>query len=75
MCIPRIRRVLSVSGEGLEKVAVTEQAGTAHTISLACVPSAQIGDHVSIHAGFALAVIPTALAKERIALIEQAKSM
>ena len=74
MCMPRIGLILSTSGDGLEKMAVAEHAGTAHTISLACVPNAQTGDQVSIHAGFALAVIPAALATERNALIEQARS-
>ena len=73
MCMPRIGLILSINGDGLGKMAVAEHCGTTQAVSLACVPSAQIGDHVSIHAGFALAVLPASAAREQINLLDQVR--
>lgn len=64
MCLPRIDRIISIAGEE----AVTEHGGTG-AISLLCVPTAKIGDHVMIHAGHAIQILDPEEAAERQSMI------
>ncbi len=73
MCLPRIGRIGSISGDDVTRVAGVEIDGVSQQVSLLCVPHAQIGDDVSIHAGFALAVLPPAEARATIALLDAVK--
>ena len=72
MCIPSIGRIVSLGeGDGPGRTAQAEVDGEMRTISLACLPDARIGDYVSLHAGFALAVLSEKAARSRIGLIAQ----
>ena len=73
MCLPRIGRIGSISGDEVARTAGVEIDGVSQQVSLLCVPEAQIGDDVSIHAGFALAVLPPAEARATIALLDAVK--
>lgn len=64
MCLPRIDRIASIDGDE----AVTEHGGTG-PISLLCVPTAKVGDHVMIHAGHAIQILDPAEAAERQSMI------
>ena len=64
MCLPRIDRIVSIDGDE----AVTEHAGTG-PISILCVPTAKVGDHVMIHAGHAIQILDPDEAAERQSMI------
>ena len=64
MCLPRIDRIVSIDGNE----ALTEHGGTS-AISILCVPTAQVGDHVMIHAGHAIQVLDPDDAAERRSMI------
>ena len=64
MCLPRIDRIVSIDGNE----ALTERGGTG-AISILCVPTAEVGDHVMIHAGHAIQILDPDEAAERQAMI------
>ena len=64
MCLPRIDRIVSI--EGTE--ARTEHGGTG-AISILCVPAAEVGDHVMIHAGYAIQILEPDEAAARQSMI------
>ncbi len=64
MCIPSIDRIVEIDGTE----ARTERAGSPR-ISLLCAPSAQVGDHVMIHAGYAIRILDAEEAAERRSMI------
>ena len=64
MCLPRIDRLVSIDGDE----AVTE-GGASGPISLLCVPTAKVFDHVMIHAGYAIQILDSDEAAERQSMI------
>lgn len=64
MCLPRIDRIVSIDGNE----AVTEHRGGG-PVSLLCVPTAQVGDHVMIHAGHAIQILDPEEAADRRSMI------
>ncbi|MEZ4370400.1 MAG: HypC/HybG/HupF family hydrogenase formation chaperone [Polyangiaceae bacterium] len=42
-------------------------------VCLACVPEAQIGDYVIVHAGFAISLLDSAEAERTLALLDAAR--
>lgn len=64
MCLPRIDRIVSIDGD----VAVTEQH-SGGPVSLLCVPTARVGDHVMIHAGYAIQILDPEDAADRRSMI------
>lgn len=64
MCLPRIDRIASIDGDE----AFTEH-GRGGPISLLCVPTAKVGDHVMIHAGHAIQILDPQEAAERQSMI------
>lgn len=66
MCLPRIDRIVSIDGNE----AVTEHAG-AGLISILCVPTAEVGDFVMIHAGHAIQILDPDEAAERQSMMSE----
>jgi hydrogenase expression/formation protein HypC len=55
MCLAIPGRVASISGEdSLTRMGKIDFGGVLKQASLACVPEAQVGDYVIVHAGFAI---------------------
>jgi hydrogenase expression/formation protein HypC len=50
---------------------VVESGGLTLEISLALLPEARVGDHVLVHAGFALEIIDETEARETISMIRE----
>lgn len=68
MCLPRIDRIVSIEGGE----ALTENAGTGR-ISILCVPTVEVGDHVMIHAGHAIQILDPEEAAERQSMIREVR--
>ena len=51
-------------------MAEAETMGVKRTVSVQLIPGVQAGDHVLVHAGFAIEIIDPAEAAERIELIK-----
>ncbi len=73
MCLPRIGRIQEITGEEFERVARADVAGTDQRVSLVCLPEAAVGDAISIHAGFALSVLPEEEVQGTLAMVELLK--
>jgi hydrogenase expression/formation protein HypC len=65
MCLAIPMKIVSLEGE----LARVEQAGVAREVSLAMLPEARVGDHVLVHAGFAIERLSEAQALETLELL------
>lgn len=71
MCLPRIGEIIAIEGD--EAVIDTPEAQTAR-VSLLCVPAAAVGDHVMIHAGYAIGLLDPSEAAVRQDMIDAVTS-
>ncbi len=55
MCLGLIGAIVAMDGEGNERRAMIE--GSPRPVSLLTLPEARLGDTISVHAGFAVAVL------------------
>ena len=55
MCLGLIGEIVAIEGEGIERRATLE--GSSRPVSLLTLPEAEVGDMISVHAGFAVAVL------------------
>lgn len=69
MCLPRIGEIVAIDGD--EAVITTPLTRDAR-ISLLCVPDAAVGDHVMVHAGYAIELLDPIEAVARQDLIDSA---
>jgi hydrogenase expression/formation protein HypC len=60
-------RLVDVSGDSGR----VEDAGVSREVSLALLPEAKVGDHVLVHAGFAIRVVDEQEAAETLELLRQ----
>ncbi len=67
MCLAVPMKLMTIN----DSTGVVEVSGIEREVSLALVPDAKIGDHVLIHAGFAIAVIDEEEAQETLKLIRE----
>lgn len=68
MCLGVPGRVLEVSDERALPMATVDFGGATKEVCLAYVPGAREGDHVIVHAGFAIAQLDEESAAESIAM-------
>jgi hydrogenase expression/formation protein HypC len=67
MCLAVPGQVLSIEGDDeLTRQGRVAFGGVVKVVSLAYAPEAAIGDYVLVHAGFAIAVIDAAAARETL---------
>jgi hydrogenase expression/formation protein HypC len=66
VCLPRIGHIVEI--EGSEAV-IAQQEASPIRISLLCVPTAKVGDHVMVHAGYAIRLLDADEAADRRNLI------
>lgn len=57
MCLAVPGKIISISGENLNRVGRVSFAGVVKEVSLAYVPEAQLSDYVIVHVGFALSKV------------------
>jgi hydrogenase expression/formation protein HypC len=54
MCLAVPGRILSIQGQDLDRRGRVSFGGVLKDVSLACVPDANVGDHVIVHVGLAI---------------------
>jgi hydrogenase expression/formation protein HypC len=70
MCLAVPGKLISISGEDLNRVGRVSFGGVVKEVSLAYVPEAQIGDYVIVHVGFALGKVDEAEAQRVFEYLE-----
>lgn len=65
MCLAVPGKLISISGEDLNRMGKVSFSGVVKEVSLAYVPEAQVDDYVIVHVGFALSVVD-ALEAQRV---------
>lgn len=68
MCLAIPARVTSIGEHNMAEVDIM---GVSRHVSLDLVPEAQAGDHVLVHAGFAIQVVDEEFANETLELLKQ----
>ena len=63
MCLAVPGKLISISGEDLNRTGKVSFGGVTKEVSLAYVPEAQLGDFVIVHVGFALSRVDEVEAK------------
>lgn len=69
MCLAIPAKVVKVD-EGFARMAEVDILGVSRTVSLDLVPEANVGDHVLVHAGYAIQVVDEAYAAETLELLK-----
>jgi hydrogenase expression/formation protein HypC len=57
MCLAVPGKLISTSGDGIERMGSVSFGGITKQVCLAYVPEAKIGDYVIVHVGFALSIV------------------
>jgi hydrogenase expression/formation protein HypC len=57
MCLAVPGKIVSVSGEGINRQARVDFGGVLKEVNLVFVPEAQIGEYVLVHVGLAISVV------------------
>lgn len=70
MCLAVPGKLMSVSGEDLNRTGKVSFGGVVKEVSLAYVPEAQVGDYVIVHVGFALSRVDEAEAQRVFEYLE-----
>ncbi len=70
MCLAVPGKLISISGEDLNRMGRVSFSGVVKEVSLAYVPEAQVGDYVIVHVGFALSRVDEAEAQRVFEYLE-----
>ena len=71
MCLAVPGKVLSIQGDGLDRMGRVSFSGVVKEVSLAYVPDAQIDDYVVVHVGFAISKLDTEEAEQTLHFLSQ----
>lgn len=71
MCLAVPGKLISITGEGIERTGRVSFGGVVKEVSLAYVPEAQLDDYVIVHVGFALSTVDEAEAQRVFDYLEQ----
>lgn len=71
MCLAVPGKLISITGEGLERTGRVNFGGVVKEVSLAYVPEAQLDDYLIVHVGFALSTVDEAEAQRVFDYLEQ----
>ena len=66
MCLAVPGRLISTTGQELERTGRADFGGVLRDVSLAFVPEAETGDYVIVHAGVAITVLDQAAAEQTL---------
>lgn len=71
MCLAVPGKLISISGEGIDRTGRVSFGGVIKEVSLAYVPEAVIGDYVIVHVGFALSTVDATEAERVFDYLQQ----
>ncbi len=71
MCLAVPGKIISISGEDLNRVGRVSFANVIKEVNLAYVPEAQINDYVIVHVGFALSKVDAEEAQRVFGYLEE----
>lgn len=72
MCLAVPGKIISIDGnEQITRTGKVDFGGVVNRVSLACVPEADVGDYVIVHAGFALSIVDEKEAEKVFEYIEE----
>lgn len=72
MCLAVPGKIISIDGnEQMTRTGKVDFGGVVNRVSLACVPEADVGDYVIVHAGFALSIVDEKEAEKVFEYIEE----
>ena len=71
MCIAWPMQILSIEND---RTAFADLDGVSRRISLRLLPDAQVGDHVLVHAGYAIEKVDPVKAAEQLKIMEELKN-
>jgi hydrogenase expression/formation protein HypC len=76
MCLAVPGKILSVSGEDpLQRMGKVSFGGVVKEVSLACLPEAQPGAYVIVHAGMAISLVDEAEANETFRYLQEIEAL
>jgi hydrogenase expression/formation protein HypC len=71
MCLAVPGKLMSISGNDLNRTGKVSFGGVMKEVSLAYVPEAQVGDYVIVHVGFALSKVDEDEAQRVFSYLEE----
>ncbi|MBE9137082.1 HypC/HybG/HupF family hydrogenase formation chaperone [Nodosilinea sp. LEGE 07088] len=71
MCLAVPGKIISTTGENLDRMGRVSFSGVIKAVSLAYVPEAQVGDYVVVHVGFAIGKLDIQEAEQTLQYLEQ----
>ena len=71
MCLAVPGKVLTVTGNDIDRAGRVSFGGIVKEVSLAYVPAARVGDYVLVHVGFAISVMDEAEATQVFKYLKQ----
>lgn len=71
MCLGIPGELVAIDASAALAMGEVAFGGIRKRVCLACVPEAQVGDHVIVHAGFAIAILDEQAASEVFGYLEQ----
>ncbi len=66
MCLAVPGKIVSETGEGLDRLGKVDFGGIVKEVRLAYVPEARVGDYVIVHVGFAISVVDEEEARQSL---------
>jgi hydrogenase expression/formation protein HypC len=72
MCLAVPGKIISIDGnEQMTRTGKVDFGGIVNRVSLACLPEADVGDYVIVHAGFALSIVDKMEAEKVFEYLEE----
>lgn len=71
MCLAVPGKLISISGDDLNRMGKVSFSGVVKEVSLAYVPEAEVGDYVIVHVGFALSTVDEVEAQRVFEYLEE----
>ncbi|MGD1944060.1 MAG: HypC/HybG/HupF family hydrogenase formation chaperone [Leptolyngbyaceae cyanobacterium] len=71
MCLAVPGKIISITGEDLNRMGRVSFGGVVKAVSLAYVPEAQVEDYVVVHVGFAISKLDTQEAEKTLHYLDE----
>lgn len=76
MCLAVPGQVVSITGDDpMQRVGKVSFGGVLKDVSLACLPEAEVGNYVVVHAGMAISLLDEAEAQETFRYLQQIEAL